>query len=67
MSRLRLNEDIKPLSEFRANVSAFVNQLRRTKRPIIITQHGKSAAVLLDASEYDRLLDQLELFENNKG
>jgi len=66
MSRLRLDEDIKPLSEFRANVAAFVEQIHSTKRPIIITQHGKSTAVLIDASEYDRLLDRLELLENNK-
>lgn len=67
MPRFRLKDDIKPLSEFRANVSGFLGQLHRTRRPIIITQHGKSAAVLMDVSEYERLLDRLETLENEKA
>ena len=63
MPSIRLDDDIKPLSEFRANASTFVRQLHRTKRPIIITQNGKTAAVLLDVSEYQRLLDRLEALE----
>lgn len=66
MSRFRLEDDIKPLSEFRANVAGFLGQLHRTKRPIVITQHGKSAAVLMDVSEYERLLDRLESLEKKK-
>ncbi|HLA05052.1 MAG TPA: type II toxin-antitoxin system prevent-host-death family antitoxin, partial [Syntrophales bacterium] len=30
-------------------------------RPVIITQHGKSVAVLLDAYEYEAIQEKLEL------
>ena len=61
MQRIKLNTDIHPLSEFRANVASIIDEVRKTKRPIVITQHGKSAAVMLDVSEYESLLEKLEL------
>ena len=62
--RLNLDEDIKPLSEFRANVTACIRQTRKTRRPMVITHHGKSAAVLLDVSEYERLMQKMEILED---
>ena len=58
--RTRLDQDVKPLSEFRANVSTLVQQVRRTKRPLVLTQRGHSAAVLLDVTEYEHLLEEVE-------
>ena len=60
MPRARLDEDVKPLSEFRANVSTLVQQVRRTKRPLVLTQRGHSAAVVLDVAEYEQLLEEVE-------
>ena len=42
----------------------FLPQVRRTKRPVILTQHGRSAAVLVDAAEYEALLDRAELLDD---
>ena len=61
MASIRYSEDIRPLSEFRANAAAFVTKVQETGRPIILTQHGRSAAVLVDVAEYERLVDQAEL------
>ena len=61
MSRIQLDEDIQPLSEFRANVTSFIDKVRQTKRPMVITQHGKSAAILMDVSEYEALMLRIEL------
>ena len=66
MARVRPTEDVRPLSEFRANAASFVQQVRGTKRPVILTVHGRSAAVLLDVGEYETLLDQLELLRDVK-
>jgi antitoxin YefM len=38
--------------------------VRQTGRPIVITQNGKSAAVLLDVAEYEKLLARLELLQD---
>jgi len=61
MQRIQLDEDIQPLSEFRANVASFIDKIQKTKRPLVITHRGKSAAVILAVSEYEQLLDRLEL------
>lgn len=67
MARVRPTEDVRPLSEFRANAASFVQQVQGTKRPVILTVHGRSAAVLLDVGEYETLLDQLELLRDVKA
>jgi len=61
MQRLKIDQDIKPLSEVRTGIANFIKQVRDTKRPLIITQHGKGVAVLLDASEYETMQEKLEL------
>ena len=61
MQRLKIDQDIKPLSEVRISIANYIKQVRDTKRPVIITQHGKGVAVLLDASEYENMQDRLEL------
>jgi antitoxin YefM len=64
MQRINLEQDVKPISEFRANAASLVQQVRHTKRPLVITQQGKSTAVLMDITEYESLLARLELLEN---
>lgn len=64
MKRIDLNTGIIPLSEFRANATRCVMQVRETHRPLVITQHGKSASVLLDVGEYEKLLEQVELLQD---
>jgi antitoxin YefM len=61
MQRLKINQDIKPLSEIRTGIANFIKQIHNTKRPLIITQHGKSVAVLLDAQEYETMQEKIEL------
>lgn len=64
MARVRPTKDIRPLADFRANLAAVVQQVRRTRRPVILTQHGRSAAVLLDAAEYEALLERADLLDD---
>jgi prevent-host-death family protein len=61
MQRLKINQDIKPLSEIRTGITNFIKQVHNTKRPLIITQHGKSVAVLMDAHEYEAMQEKIEL------
>ncbi len=64
MRRLKINEDIRPMSEFRSGVASFLKQVHDTKRPLVITQHGKGVAVLLDVGEYEEMQEKIELFED---
>jgi antitoxin YefM len=64
MRRTRFSQDIRPLSEFRANAAAFIEHVRSTHRPLVLTQHGRGAAVLLDVTEYERLIEQIEILQD---
>lgn len=63
MSSFRVDQDIRPLSEFRAGVASFVKQIRETGRPMVLTQRGRGVAVLVEAGEYERMRERLELLE----
>jgi antitoxin YefM len=57
---LDLEADIQPVSDFRANASAMLQQVRDTGRPLVLTQRGRSTAVLLDIRTYQDLLEELQ-------
>ena len=61
MERIILDQDIHSVSDFRAHANAYLKQIKQTRRPFVLTQNGKSAAVVLDVSEYENLLEELEL------
>lgn len=60
----RLDQDILPLSEFRAGVASFIKQVNETRRPLVLTQHGRGVAVLVDVAEFESMRDRLELLED---
>jgi prevent-host-death family protein len=64
MPPLRPSTDVRPVTEFRANTSAVIEQMHSTRRPVILTQHGRSAAVLLDPEVYEGLIDEIELLRD---
>ena len=64
MLHLNLAEDIQPLSNFRSGVSSYIQQVIETKRPLVITQHGKGVAVLTDIREFEAMQTRLELLDD---
>ena len=66
MKRIKLDKDIQPLSEFRSKTAFYFDRVKKTKRPLIITQNGKSAGILLDVEEYEAMVDKIEVLEDIK-
>jgi len=66
LPRLCPSQDVRPVTEFRAHASAFLQQIRDTKRAVILTQHGRCAAVLLDVAVYEDLLGELALLRERR-
>ena len=64
MQKLRIDQDIKPLSEVRNGMATYIKQVHATKRPLIITQRGKSAAVLIDVQEFEVMQEKIELLSD---
>jgi prevent-host-death family protein len=52
---LQISEDIVPIARFKAHLSEIVRGLRTRRRPVVVTQNGEPAAVVLSPEEFDRL------------
>lgn len=60
----RLDRDIRPVSDFRANAAELIEQVRRSGRPLVLTQRGHSAAVVLGVADYERLVEEVEVLSD---
>jgi prevent-host-death family protein len=47
-----------PLGEFKSKAAQYLKRLAERNHPMVITQNGRPAAVLLSPSEFDRLLEK---------
>jgi len=56
MKPISIKNDIVPIAEFKAGISRWFKSLRDAGHPLIITQNGKPAGVLLSPSDYDELV-----------
>jgi prevent-host-death family protein len=52
-----ITKDIQSLTTFRRRSGDFMKQIKRNKRPVVLTVKGKAAAIVQDAEAYQRLLD----------
>ncbi len=64
MQPFKFDEDIRPLSEFRAGVASFVKQVNDTGRPLVLTQRGRGVAVVVDIHEFEDMRERLALLED---
>ena len=55
MRTLNISNDIIPIGEFKLKLAQWFNNVRTTNLPLVITQNGKPAGVLISPTEYDEL------------
>ena len=61
MTKLRVSEDIVPISDFKAQASEWLRRIARSGHPLVITQNGRPAGVLLSPAAFDELADRQQL------
>lgn len=64
---LDISQDIHSLSEFKRNTSGFLDQMRGSGRPVVLTINGKAELVVQDAASYQKLLDRVDELEALEG
>jgi prevent-host-death family protein len=58
MRSVRISEDFVPISEFKAQAADWLRKIGETGAPVVVTQNGKPAGVLLSPEAFDQLTEQ---------
>jgi prevent-host-death family protein len=56
MKPISITNDIIPIAEFKTGISKWFKSLNESNHPLIITQNGKPAGVLLSPKDYDEIV-----------
>jgi prevent-host-death family protein len=64
---LDITKEIQSVTTFCRHSGDFMKQLKKTKRPVVLTVKGKAQAVVQDAKAYQRLLDIAALADPREG
>jgi prevent-host-death family protein len=64
---LDITKDIQSLTTFRRRSGDFMKQLKKSKRPVVLTVKGKAAAIVQDAEAYQHLLDIAARVDADEG
>jgi len=60
---ISITEDIRSITDLKRNTNAVLDQIHKTKRPVILTVNGKAEAVLVDAKEYEKITNAFNLLK----
>lgn len=63
MRSVRVSQDIVPVSDFKAQAADWLKRVADSGQPIVITQNGKAAGVLVSPAEFDRLTERARFIE----
>ena len=64
MKTLSVAKDIVPIAEFKSGISRWFKEIRMSGSPLVITQNGKPAGVLLSPQEYDDLVYRRDFLDS---
>jgi prevent-host-death family protein len=56
--------NIRSLTEFQRNTKQYLQQIRQSRNPMVLTVNGRAEVVVQDAEAYQDLLDRLERAES---
>lgn len=60
---ISITEDIRSITDLKRNTHAVLEQIHKTKRPVVLTVNGKAEAVLVDAHEYEKMTEAFNLLK----
>ena len=63
MRPINISQNIVSLSNFKNKASKMLHEIQSSHRPLVITQNGKAAAVLISPSDFDLLTEQVQFVD----
>jgi prevent-host-death family protein len=64
MKPLRISRDIVPVGEFKGQAARWLRRANESGQPVVITQNGRPAGVLVSPTEFDRLVERQRFLES---
>ena len=58
MKVLKVSQDVVTLAEFKSQAAMLIERIGSSSQPLLITQNGKPAGVLLSPDDFDRIQEQ---------
>lgn len=58
MKSVSVADNIMPLGEFKTHLSSVLRRLREDGRPVVVTQRGRAAGVLVSPEDFDALTER---------
>jgi prevent-host-death family protein len=63
MRDINVSDGIVPLGEFKANASKIIREIGDSDEPLVITQNGRPAAVLISPAAFQQLRERQDFLE----
>jgi len=64
VKEVQISDGIVPLGEFKAQAAKLLKRIGESGQPMVITQNGRPAGVLLSPREYDRIQERQRFLES---
>ena len=64
MKEVQIQDGIVPLGEFKAQAARLLKRIGESGKPMVITQNGRPAGVILSPREYDRIKERQRFLES---
>jgi prevent-host-death family protein len=66
MPNIRISKNFVPVSEFKAQAADWLKAIAADDAPVVVTQNGRPAAVVLSPRAYDQLTEQARFVSSVK-
>ena len=60
---MKANEDIRPVTYLKSRAADLLDQINKTRRPVVITQNGEARAVVQDPESYESMRSAIGLLK----
>jgi len=57
-ANIKYSEDIVPISDLKINPGRIVNQVDKTRRPVLLTSRGRGVAIVESVKEYEERTEE---------
>ena len=64
MKEVQVSDGIVPLGEFKSQAAKLLKRLEESGQPMVITQNGRPAGVLVSPKEFDRIQERQRFLES---